>query len=170
LELVSDLGEEFFPYNREETYRLWHQGSKYADKVYFPVDVERAVTRLLRKGLVKKEEVASGLKITLTENGKKQVLMYKLADFLPKSGKWDGKWRVVFFDISDNQRKVRNTLRRYLEQLGFRQYQESVYVSPYDCDGEVKYLREVLNIADDVKLGIIEKIENEEDLKKWFKV
>lgn len=48
--------------------------------------------------------------------------------------------------------------------------QESVFISPFDCVAEIKYLREILDIPHEVKLGLMDKIENEEELKSIFKL
>jgi Phenylacetic acid-responsive transcriptional repressor len=77
---------------------------------------------------------------------------------------------MIFFDIEELQRRKRDELRRYLKQLGLKQMQESVWISPWEVRDEVKYLREILGIADEVKWGILSEIENDEDLKKWFEL
>src|SRR3989344_7150077 len=44
--------------------------------------------------------------------------------------KWDGLWRLVVFDISEENRKLRDLLRRKLRSLGFAMFQKSVWVTP----------------------------------------
>ncbi len=44
---------------------------------------------------------------------------------------WWGYWTVVIFDIPEENRKVRNKLRRKLKELGFGSWQKSVYISPH---------------------------------------
>lgn len=46
--------------------------------------------------------------------------------------KWDGKWRMVLFDIAELNRKKRDMLRAKLKELGFGMFQESVYISPHN--------------------------------------
>lgn len=171
LRLVNDVGDELFPLTKKEVFRKFHNGPRYFDlEDYFPSQMERVVEKLARRGWVEKRQTQAGLKIILTESGKRQVLLYKLEELEPKKGVWDGKWRIVFFDVAEKQRKKRNKLRSYLGKLGFWQMQESVFVSPYDCENEVKYIREVLGIPHGVKLGVLERIENEQDLKKIWKL
>lgn len=123
-----------------------------------------------RRGIVTIEENSSGTVVKITDRGKKEVLKYKWSDFKPKSGKWDGLWRMVYFDIAEKERKRRDELRGFLKLLGMEQIQESVMVSPYDVSGEVKYLREILGIPNAVKLAVLKWIENEEELKEIFKL
>ena len=72
------------------------------------------------------------------------------------------------FDISEINKNRRDQLRVYLKKLGLKQMQESVWVSPYGVEDEVRYLREVLEIPHGVKLGILKEVENEKELKEWF--
>jgi phenylacetic acid degradation operon negative regulatory protein len=126
------------------------------------------VNKLERKGYVEIKETRVGKAVFLTESGKRQKLLYDLEHLEQKCGEWDGKWRVVFFDIDEQRKGKRDFLRKYLMKLGFKQMQKSVWISPYDCQNELKYIREVLDIPHGVKLGVLGEIENEEELKKWF--
>ena len=126
------------------------------------------VGRLARNGWVEKKETPEGTKVIITDKGKKQVLLFQLEELRPKKEKWDGKWRIVFFDVEEEKRKKRDDLRRYLKKLGLWQMQKSVWVCPYDCEKEIKYLREVLGVPHEVKLGLLERLENERELKEIF--
>lgn len=52
--------------------------------------------------------------------------------------KWDGRWRVVVFDICEKSRPKRDRLRWRLETLGFGMLQKSVWINPYKVGKEVK--------------------------------
>ncbi|KKU02495.1 MAG: Transcriptional regulator, PaaX family [Candidatus Amesbacteria bacterium GW2011_GWA2_47_70] len=169
LKLVGDVGAFVLPLDKMAPYR-WLHGEipiKGLDD-YFPSVVKQVASRLERRGLVKKLETKDGLVIEITNGGKCEALKYKLEDMKLKRGKWDGLWRLVFFDILEKDKAKRDTLREFLKKMGMEQMQDSVYVSPYDISGEVKYLREVLEIPHDVKLGVLKEIENEEELKEIF--
>ena len=43
---------------------------------------------------------------------------------------WDGKWRVVVFDLPEEKRSLRNELRKQLRAAGFGGLQGSVWISP----------------------------------------
>jgi CRISPR-associated endonuclease Cas2 len=51
--------------------------------------------------------------------------------------KWDGKWRMVLFDIPEKNRAGRNALRQKIKELGFTELQKSVFVYPYPCRKEI---------------------------------
>jgi phenylacetic acid degradation operon negative regulatory protein len=53
---------------------------------------------------------------------------------------WDGKWRVVVFDLPEKHNASRVRLRRYLKDCGFGYLQKSLWISPDPLDDEVKKL------------------------------
>jgi len=53
---------------------------------------------------------------------------------------WDGKWRLVIFDVPVGQDSRRDRLRRYLREKGFGYLQNSVWITPDPLEAE----REIL--------------------------
>lgn len=170
MKLLDDVGEAFFPANRREAREMMLRPKILYFEDYFPSEIMRVANRLVRKGVVTKFETPEGILIKISDAGKKELLKYDLENLGPKTGEWDGKWRMVFFDIEEKNRKKRNQLTMYLRMLGMKEMQKSIYISPFDVSSEVKYLREILNVSDEVKYGVLEFIENGEDLKEIFKV
>ncbi|MBI2454277.1 MAG: CRISPR-associated endonuclease Cas2 [Parcubacteria group bacterium] len=118
-----------------------------------------------------KENPDGTIKVVLTEDGVKKVLTFdidKLQIKTPK--KWDKKWRLVIFDIPDKKKKVREVFREKLKELGFRQYQESIYVIPYECENEIDFIVEFYQVRNFVRLVTATKITNEAELKLKFKL
>ncbi len=135
---------------------------------YYPSSIESGLRRLWRKGFVKIIESRQGYQVSITNKGKTEILKFDLnAMSILKQVPWDGKWRMVFFDIPAGE-KVRNIFRKRLKELGFFQMQESVYVCPYPCAKEIQFLREVYAIPHEVKLAVVEKLENDADLRRNF--
>jgi phenylacetic acid degradation operon negative regulatory protein len=50
--------------------------------------------------------------------------------------RWDGRWRLVLFDVPENRRVARDKLRDYLHHRGFGYLQNSVWISPDDVSEE----------------------------------
>jgi CRISPR-associated endonuclease Cas2 len=168
LKLIEDLDVAYFDLSHKAVYRRFYNPKYINLEDYFPSEVENKINILKRKGFVSVVETDNGTEVVLSESGKKQILKYNLNKLENISGKWDGKWRLVFFDIEEKDRRKRADLVFYLGKLGLKEMQESVYIGPYECANEVKYIREVLGIPDGVKLATVINIENEEELKKWF--
>lgn len=87
--------------------------------------------RNLRTGEIEKVVKNEQIYLRLTSKGEKKIKRdFPLLTFQRK--KWDKRWRVVFYDIAEVSRKVRNMLREKLRELGFRMVQRSVWISPHD--------------------------------------
>lgn len=169
LEFICDTAGIFFPLTRRGTYEMPYKSLPVIDD-YFPSTVKQVANKLQRRGWVKKEETSEGMVIKITDRGRVQTLKFKLKEMRQPKAKWDGKWRMVFFDIAELERGKRDRLRIYLRQLGMEQMQESVWVSPYDVFDQVRYLREVLDIPHEVKLAELGWIENEKELREIFEI
>ena len=134
--------------------------------------VNSAFQYLRKSGLIKVERDGFDARISLTEKGKKRAGRYQIDDLkIETPKKWDGKWRVIIFDIPDFSKTVRDIFRTKLKEFNFYSLQKSVWVHPYDCRKEVESLRDFLGAdSNQIQFILAEKIEHEEKLKKVFKI
>lgn len=91
----------------------------------------RQVTSLERQGFLERNWKDGGASriYRLTDRG----LLHALGGRDPETEwnrHWDGKWRMVLFDIGEAQSTQRDRLRRYLRDAGFGYLQHSVWISP----------------------------------------
>lgn len=84
--------------------------------------------------------------------------------------KWDGRWRMVVFDVPERRRKVRNRLCSVMRDVGFVRLQDSVWVYPYDCEDFVALLKTELKIGKDVLYAIVDTIEFDKNIRQYFKL
>ncbi len=87
-----------------------------------------------------------------------------------KSLKWDGKWRILIFDIPEKHRKLRTFLKAEALEYGFEPLQKSVLVSPFKIAEEFKEALEYRDIERWVKLIVSDAIFGDEELKAKFKL
>jgi len=87
---------------------------------------------------------------------------------IPRPNHWDGKWRIVIFDISEKLRASRDALRSKLAELGFFQIQKSVYVYPFECTEAISLLSKRYFIENSVLIMISEIIQGEEKIIELF--
>ena len=59
---------------------------------------------------------------------------------------WDGKWRLVMFDIPESERSTRDKLRRNLNNLGMGILQASVWITQRDVKAKIDKISEKLKI------------------------
>lgn len=106
--------------------------------------ISRALKRLREYGFV---ELLSdeGIVMRLTDHGKAQALVAKL---LIDDEKWDGKWRIVVFDIPEKRRVARDVLRVKLKRWGFVPWQKSVWVSKKKCTQALREYIKYVGIKD----------------------
>lgn len=136
---------------------------------YYPSSMKEALERLKRKGQVEVRQKGEEYEVRITERGKREVIKGKISELgIAKPEKWDGKWRMVFFDVEELNRTKRDMFRRWIVKLGLMPMQRSVYVYPYPLEREVSFLREVVGVPHGVKLVTAEKVENDGELREWF--
>lgn len=132
--------------------------------------LKRAIRSLYESKLVDVKEKSDGtVEMIINRKGGQVFLMYKLDEIkfkIPK--KWDGKWRIIIFDIPEKMKEARNALRFHLKKLGFYHFQKSAFVLPYHCEDEIDFLIEFYNLRQHVRQIIAEHIDNELHLKKIF--
>jgi DNA-binding transcriptional regulator PaaX len=134
----------------------------------------RSIRRLSEEKFVTEKRLHDGsYKLVLTEEGKKQA---KVLNFLGKSiefkkpKRWDGKWRIVLFDIPEKDRIFRAVLREHLYTLKFHKLQHSVFVSPHPCEESISDLVALYSAEPYVRIITASKIDNEKILKNIFHV
>jgi DNA-binding transcriptional regulator PaaX len=131
-----------------------------------PSRVHRSVERLERNGLVKKDQ--SGF-VVLTRKGERRLAEIERMHYkLPWPEKWDGKWRVVSFDIKEKRKHIRALLRETLSAVGFVHLHHSVWVYPHDCKDFLSLLKADFHIGVEVLYIIAEYIENDGWLRRRF--
>src|SRR3989344_8295256 len=83
--------------------------------------------RLAKRGLITFEKNSAGQTyVTLTEVGENELALYELGEKgIDKPRRWDGKYRLIIFDIKEGKRGKRNRLRLWLTELGFIKLQNS---------------------------------------------
>ena len=85
--------------------------------------------------------------------------------------KWDGKYRIIIFDIAQLKKFYREALRGKLKELGFYPLQKSVWIHPFDCRDEIEVLREFFGLDQkEMRLIVSEDIGPDGWLKKIFKI
>jgi len=138
-------------------------------KKYNKRRLRHVVKRLADQEVIGFSERSGETTVTLTEKGKLKMLKFDLDNMsIQEPDDWDGKWRLVVFDIPEYKKAAREMLRRKLKHLGFFKLQKSTFVHPFDCKDEIIFLKSVFEIGDYVKFMIVEEIEEEEFLKNWF--
>ncbi|MEK7542644.1 MAG: CRISPR-associated endonuclease Cas2 [Patescibacteria group bacterium] len=131
--------------------------------------LKREIHSLYKADLIAIEQGADGSHTyILSRQGKLKALSYRFENMKIPKHKWDKKWRLVSFDIPEDYRHARDALRQKLRQIGFSELQKSVFVVPYECKNEIKFLTDFFEVGKYVRYGVLESIDNDRDLRKIF--
>lgn len=145
----------------------WEQSQKEWKKFNIKL-LKRNLRRLQQQKVVEIIKENDQQVIKLTQKGRSKYLKFKLEEISLKGGKWDGKWRLVIYDINKLKKNNQENFRRILRQMNFWPLQRSVYLTPCECQEEVEYLREYFDLGEEVLLLEVCKLENENFYKEYF--
>ncbi|OHA62105.1 MAG: hypothetical protein A2117_00585 [Candidatus Wildermuthbacteria bacterium GWA2_46_15] len=145
-----------------KSYQQWR---KYPRKKLYD-----AFYNLRRQGLIEIRNENGQIYISLTEKGRKTAGYLQIDELKIKKPKiWDGKWRIVIFDIAELKRMHREAFRGKLKELGFCQLQKSVWIHPFNCQPEVELLKDFFGLKEkELRLIVAETIGNDAEMKSRF--
>jgi DNA-binding transcriptional regulator PaaX len=131
--------------------------------------IKKSLTRLIEKGYVTIQKDRDKRFVRLTEKGEKFAALLGQGRLAPKKPKrWDGKWRMLIFDIPEKRKQIRQQLRITLRSIGFERLQDSVWVYPYDCEDLIILIKADFEIGNDVLYVIADVIEHDKELRLHF--
>lgn len=135
-------------YVRFEDFAYHHYRYHYGIPELKKSALSRALKRLRENGLIDFVD-DNRLVYRLTDQGRQKVVLAKL---LIDDQKWDGKWRILIFDIPEKRRVARDVLRSKLKAWGFIRWQQSVWVTKKNCAKELGSFIRSVGIEDWVKV------------------
>lgn len=94
----------------------------------------KTIRELRIKGYIETPKNGKKILLKLTDKGKQEIILRKLLD----DRKWDGKWRIVIFDIPERQRFLRHAFRYQLREFEFKPLQKSVWIGRKNVTKELR--------------------------------
>lgn len=120
-------------------------------------EFSKLIYYLKRKNYIKIQRLKSKKAIIITKEGISKAL--KASFFmLEKVKRKDGKWIMLIFDIPQAHKKARILMRSILVNLGYKMFQHSVWISPYDVSEKTEKLLQMHSLDNYVKIFLIEEI------------
>ncbi len=105
-----------------------------------PEAVAAVLASLYRKGFILLSGERGQERVALTEKGKRIAYLNSIALKKPTPTSWNQLWFMVSFDIPALERRARDSLRHKLKEIGFKEYQKSLYVYPLPCESELNFI------------------------------
>ena len=112
---------------------------------------------LKRKGYIRSKNLENKKGIILTKRGINKALKASFVLERAKRRK-DGKWVMLIFDMPAKNKRARNLLRSVLLNLGYKLFQQSVWISPYDISEKTEKLLQFYSLDNYVKIFLIEEL------------
>jgi DNA-binding transcriptional regulator PaaX len=131
----------------------------------------RSALTLRERGLITFRKNSVGVvEPVLTKKGKREAAKYALHETPTlRKEKWDGKWRLVVFDVPERERWKRDAIRYHLQEIGFYEVQRSTFVFPYECRDTIDKIVRLVECEDYVRYGELSRFDDK-DLRKVFRL
>jgi CRISPR-associated endonuclease Cas2 len=112
---------------------------------------------LKRNGYIKAASLKNEKAVILTKEGIDKAI--KASFKLRKPVRKDGKWVMLIFDVPEKSKGSRDLLRSILQNLGYKMFQKSVWISPYDISDKTEKLLQLHSLENYVKIFLIEEMQ-----------
>ncbi|MFN4212812.1 MAG: CRISPR-associated endonuclease Cas2 [Microgenomates group bacterium] len=135
--------------------------------------IKRVLKNLEKRKIISLEKKGEEVIVKVLDNKNVEILKYsikKLLELKAKKKAWSKKWFLVAFDVPEGERNKRNYLRKFLTDIGFYQYQKSIYVYPYECEEEVGLIKKIVEGGEYISYIVAERLEKETELKIFFQL
>lgn len=150
--------------------KWWEEGGPYVRPEADPEQVRASIYKLKRNDYIQWtiNKKTNRAVVELTRKGRAAFDRASVVGItIPCPGRWDGQWRFFLFDIPEKRRILRDILRARLKSLGFFQFQKSVWIYPFECEKELRYVCEYLE-ATPYTMMFTAKIDNDRILRRYF--
>lgn len=153
--------------NAVQVFKMFKGSKKYSNK-----QISSVMDSMKRQKLIEYVCDKDGKTIVkITKKGETKLRAFDIELMkISKPKKWDGKWRLVMFDIPMRFTKGREALRYNLKALDFFQFQKSAWIYPYPCEDEIIYIADFFGVGKYVEILTVENILRDEKLKKQFRL
>ena len=141
-------------HNDKKAWRKFYESLRYLDR--------RGYVKILDRN-------SQGIKVKITHKGEDVIKELDIDSMkLKKQDSWDGKWRLVIFDVPNTKSRNRLAFTEKLKELGFIMVQKSVWAYPYECYKEMMILRKFYNIEKHVSCLEASNVEDELEWRGKF--
>ncbi len=117
----------------------------------------RLIHYLKKNNYIKSKNLEGNEAIIITKKGLDKVLWASFR-IEKRAKRRDNKWIMLIFDIPEKYKKSRHLMRSILNNLGYKMFQQSVWITPFDVSGKTEKLLQMHNLDEFVKIFLVEKL------------
>lgn len=107
---------------------------------------------------------------SITQKGLSKLQREQTKASIPSSGRWDGRYYIVTFDIPETQKVTRNQIILDLKNANFYHYSKGLWLSPYNPIKYIETTRTRYQLGGKIKLIVATHLEDEVKIKRHFKL
>lgn len=130
--------------------------------------IQKSLYYLKRKKFIAFPARSPKRRVILTRLGLRKIDQMQFEKLKIKRAAWDGRWRLLTFDVPEKQKELRQIFRLKLKKMGFFHFQRSVFVFPYECSTEIGLITDYLRITPCVHLLTASRFFGDKQLVKKF--
>lgn len=127
--------------------------------------VRAAISRMSKQGWIESRKEGNKSYYFLTERGEARIEEAANRIFKLQPLKWDGRWRMLMYNIPEVKRSVRDELRKELVWSGFGSMANSCWISPNNLEKELNAIIDKYHIQPYVHLFLADYNGPDEDKK-----
>jgi phenylacetic acid degradation operon negative regulatory protein len=116
-----------------------------------PAAVRQAVSRMSRQGWLTARREGNRAFYAVTERGRSRIEELSPRIYGPVV-EWDGRWRLLVYDVAERHRKRRDRLRKELQVLGWAPLSASIWISPADALDAAKEAAQAVDAGNEIQL------------------
>jgi DNA-binding transcriptional regulator PaaX len=125
---------------------------------------------LTKQGYISLGTVDNQKVYTITLKGQEKLDRSQAVESVVDSSRWDGRYYLVTFNISQDQKVLRNQIILDLKQAGFINYSKGLWLSPYNPIKYVESVRKSHGLGQKIRLIVASHLEDEPKIKRHFKL
>lgn len=105
----------------------------------------------------------------ITDKGLRHLNSTQLLSVVePSHQRWNGRWYLICFEISESKKTSRNHLILLLKRHGFIRYSKGIWITPFKPSQLVESMKKELNLKNELKMIVASYIDNESRYKRMF--
>jgi DNA-binding transcriptional regulator PaaX len=122
--------------------------------------ISRSIRNLASDGLIECFNSEHKQYYRLTESGKQKINQISLeAESGLVSMKWDGYWRIIILDLSEDRKNEREALRYLLKKANFICLKNSIWISMYPFENLFINIKRDLNLTSEMMIIVTNQID-----------
>lgn len=107
---------------------------------FTPQSVRAAISRMSKQGWLEAKKEGNKSYYTMTPRGFRRLKEAAKRIYKMQAEPWDGKWRILIYNIPEAERHIRDELRQELVWSGFGLLSNSCWITPLDLQEQVEEL------------------------------